>query len=225
MTGNPDFLKDFSPVKGGMVTFGGGAKIKILGKGVLNVTGLPSITDVYLVDGLKANLFCISQFCDDNHFVKFNKDACTVYNSANQCVMTGYRSGDNCYSTGKEVLCHQAKIEDVVIWHQKLGHVGYRNMDRILKLEAVRGVPKLSQSGKMVCGDCLKGKQTKVTHGVVSTSPDQLSGTTSCFDLLHMDLMGPVEVATIYGKKYAFVIVDDFSRYTFIYFSKKNLIL
>ncbi|GKD42009.1 retrovirus-related pol polyprotein from transposon TNT 1-94, partial [Tanacetum coccineum] len=37
-------------------------------------------------------------------------------------------------------------------------------------------------------------------------------------ELLHMDLCGPIRVASINGKKYILVIVDDYSRYTFVYF-------
>ncbi|GKC25337.1 retrovirus-related pol polyprotein from transposon TNT 1-94, partial [Tanacetum coccineum] len=37
-------------------------------------------------------------------------------------------------------------------------------------------------------------------------------------ELLHMDLCGPIRVASINGKKYILVIVDDYSRYTWVYF-------
>ena len=33
-------------------------------------------------------------------------------------------------------------------------------------------------------------------------------------ELLHMDLMGPMQVESLDGKRYAFVCVDDFSRYS-----------
>ncbi|GJY16724.1 retrovirus-related pol polyprotein from transposon TNT 1-94 [Tanacetum coccineum] len=37
-------------------------------------------------------------------------------------------------------------------------------------------------------------------------------------NLLHMDLCGPMRVASINGKKYILVIVDDYSRYTWTLF-------
>ncbi|GJU95852.1 retrovirus-related pol polyprotein from transposon TNT 1-94 [Tanacetum coccineum] len=37
-------------------------------------------------------------------------------------------------------------------------------------------------------------------------------------ELLHMDLCGPMRVASINGKRYILVIVDDYSRYTWVYF-------
>nr|GFA04336.1 hypothetical protein [Tanacetum cinerariifolium] len=38
--------------------------------------------------------------------------------------------------------------------------------------------------------------------------------------LLHMDLYGPMRVASINGKRYVLVIVDEYSRYTWVYFLK-----
>ena len=65
----------------------------------------------------------------------------------------------------------------------------------------------------IVCGDCKSGKQTKIPHKVV-----QASRTSNCFELLHMDLMGPAHHKSLSGKEYIFVVVDDFSRYTWVVF-------
>ena len=47
--------------------------------------------------------------------------------------------------------------------------------------------------------------------------------TTRPLELLHIDLFGPSRTPSLGGKSYAFVIVDDFSRYTWIFFlSQKN---
>ena len=36
--------------------------------------------------------------------------------------------------------------------------------------------------------------------------------------LLHMDLFGPINIMSISKKKYALVIVDDFARFSWIFF-------
>jgi transposase InsO family protein len=36
--------------------------------------------------------------------------------------------------------------------------------------------------------------------------------------MLHMDLCGPMRVESINGKKYILVIIDDYSRYTWVKF-------
>ncbi|GJY17590.1 retrovirus-related pol polyprotein from transposon TNT 1-94 [Tanacetum coccineum] len=50
------------------------------------------------------------------------------------------------------------------------------------------------------------------------TSTKLLPSTGSKLEQLHMDLCGPMRVASINGKKYILVIVDDYSRYTWVYF-------
>ena len=57
MTGEKAFLEDVQLcVQRHRVTFGNGVSANVVGKGILNVLGLPKLTDVWLVEGLKANL-------------------------------------------------------------------------------------------------------------------------------------------------------------------------
>ena len=42
--------------------------------------------------------------------------------------------------------------------------------------------------------------------------------TSRSLELLHMDLFGPSRTTSLRGKPYAFMLVDDFSRYTWILF-------
>jgi transposase InsO family protein len=42
--------------------------------------------------------------------------------------------------------------------------------------------------------------------------------TSKAFELLHMDLFGPTTYISIGANKYGFVIVDDFTRYTWVAF-------
>jgi hypothetical protein len=42
--------------------------------------------------------------------------------------------------------------------------------------------------------------------------------TTKTLELLHMDLMGPMQVESLGRKKYVFVCVEDYSRYTRVKF-------
>ncbi|GJX76274.1 retrovirus-related pol polyprotein from transposon TNT 1-94 [Tanacetum coccineum] len=57
------------------------------------------------------------------------------------------------------------------------------------------------------------GKSKKASHPLKLVPSDH-----SKLELLHMDLCGPMRVASINGKKYILVIVDDYSRYTWVYF-------
>jgi len=80
---------------------------------------------------------------------------------------------------------------------------------KIAGKDIVKGLPKMEKTGKGVCGACQLGKQTRAAHK--KTSGIQTSRN---LELLHMDLMGPTRTASLGGKRYIPVIVDDFSRYT-----------
>lgn len=46
------------------------------------------------------------------------------------------------------------------------------------------------------------------------------SFTTTCFDLVYMDIWGPYHAQTLYGHQYFLTIVDDFSWDTWVYLMK-----
>ncbi|XP_073036620.1 uncharacterized protein [Primulina eburnea] len=217
MTGSKDHLIEYVEQKCGRVTYGGGAKGRIAGKGTLNVEGLPRLHNVLHVEGLNSNLISISQLCDDNLLVKFDKHNCEVFDESNVCIITGTRSSDNCYQIGEDLSCKHVQITELDLWHQKLGHANFKTLKNLSKYDAVRGMPNLSSGISYVCGDCQKGKQTHVSHPMLP-----IPGTTRCLELLHMDLMGPMEVESLGGKKYSFMCVDDFSRFSWVNFIKEK---
>ncbi|GKC72790.1 integrase, catalytic region, zinc finger, CCHC-type containing protein, partial [Tanacetum coccineum] len=61
------------------------------------------------------------------------------------------------------------------------------------------------------------GKSKKASH-----PPKLIPSDYSKLELLHMDLCGPMRVASVNGKKYILVIVDDFSRFTWVYFLRSK---
>lgn len=77
----------------------------------------------------------------------------------------------------------------------------------------VHGLPKVKFISGIFCNACAKGKHTKLSFKAkkeVSTSRP--------LELLHMDLCGPIRVLSRGGKKSILVVVDDFSRYTWVKF-------
>ncbi|GKD37265.1 retrovirus-related pol polyprotein from transposon TNT 1-94, partial [Tanacetum coccineum] len=67
------------------------------------------------------------------------------------------------------------------------------------------------------CPSCEKGK-----HHRASFKTKQTSSIKKCIHLLHMDLFGPVTPRYINHEKNTLVIVDEYSRYTWVYFLKKK---
>nr|GEV21609.1 Gag-Pol polyprotein [Tanacetum cinerariifolium] len=64
---------------------------------------------------------------------------------------------------------------------------------------------------------CLMARATH-TNKRASHPPKPVPNSKQWLHLLHMDLCGPMRVASIIGKRYVLVIVDDYSRYTWVHF-------
>ena len=82
----------------------------------------------------------------------------------------------------------------------------------------VRGIPRLSGEPKCIGGECMKGKQIKSSHKKVKEIR-----TTRSLDLLHMDLMGPMRIESRRGKRFVLVVINIFSRYSFVTFLMEKL--
>ena len=97
MTRDRSLFKVFESKKGGNVTFGDGSKSQIKGKGTISLLGLPAITNVLYVEGLRVNLLSISQICDQDFMVLFLKRKCFVLNESVKKLISGVCTLDNCY--------------------------------------------------------------------------------------------------------------------------------
>ncbi|GJT79206.1 retrovirus-related pol polyprotein from transposon TNT 1-94 [Tanacetum coccineum] len=83
----------------------------------------------------------------------------------------------------------------------------------LLLLLSISGLPKLKFEKDHLCSACGMGKSKKQSHKPKSEDTNQEK-----LHLLHMDLCGPMHVASINGKKYILVIVDNYSRFTWVKF-------
>ncbi|KAG7599123.1 Zinc finger CCHC-type superfamily [Arabidopsis suecica] len=211
MTGDSSVLSTFTEEASGKVTFGDG------GKGNIECDDQPSLINVYYVEGLKANLISISQMCDDGLKVIFTRIDCKAVDENGNIVLCGVHSGNNCYMWKASDVCLSVSVYDLELWHKRLGHMNVQTLVKIVNAGVVRGVPKLSDKLDAVCSACNKGKQIKVNHKKIPEI-----GSKKILELIHMDLMGPVQVESVNGKKYIFVLVDDFSRYTWVRFLREK---
>lgn len=83
--------------------------------------------------------------------------------------------------------------------------------------EAIRGLPRLKIEEGKVCGKCQIGKQTKM-----SLPKLQHQTTSKVLELFLIDLMGPRQVESRDGKRYVYMVFDDFSRFTWVNFIKEK---
>ena len=204
---------------GNYVTFGDGSHAQVLGKGTIEIPGLPLLKDVLYIKGLKTNLLSITSICDEDFLVQFSKKGCIIINEEGIQVLEGNRTTDNCYGVvaTAPISCRSARVDMLELWHHRFGHANFKQVAKVSKLEAVEGLLKFGKVKKTICGACQMGKQTKSSHYKVN-----VIATSRCLELLHVDLMGPTRTESLGGKRYIMVIVDDYSRYTWVEFLREK---
>jgi hypothetical protein len=92
-----------------------------------------------------------------------------------------------------------------------------KNLHKLLKGEHILGLTNVHFEKDRVCSACQAGKQVGVHH-----PHKNIMTTDRPLELLHMDLFGPIAYISIDGSKYCLVIVDDYSRFTWVFFLQEN---
>ncbi|GKB62916.1 putative ribonuclease H-like domain-containing protein [Tanacetum coccineum] len=114
---------------------------------------------------------------------------------------------------GITCLYANTTADESKLWHRRLGHVNFKNINKLVKGHLVRGLPSKVFVNDHTCVACKKGKQHKASCKAklerIIRKP---------LELLHMDLFGPVFVESINKKRYCLVVTDDFSRFSWVFF-------
>ncbi|GJY48603.1 putative ribonuclease H-like domain-containing protein [Tanacetum coccineum] len=226
MTGNKDQLEDFEEVNGGSVTFGG-SKGYITGKGRIRVGNLDFDSVSFVKELGHFNLFSISQICDMQHKVLFTETECLVVSSdfkmpdENQILLKVLRH-HNMYSfdmktptPAKSFACFiaNATSDESKIWHMRLSHINFKNLNKLMKGNLVRGLPSKVFRNDYTCVACHKGKQHKAS---CKAKLERLI--TEPLHTLHMDLFGPTSIKSINHASYCLVTTDDCTRFSWVFF-------
>ncbi|GJW69887.1 retrovirus-related pol polyprotein from transposon TNT 1-94 [Tanacetum coccineum] len=175
---------------------------------------------VYYVECLRHNLFSVRQFCDGDLEVAFRSNTCCVCNLKGDDLLTGSRDS-NLYTisiskmAGSSPVCLMSRATSTKswLWHRRLSHLNFSTINQLTSKDLVNGLPKFKYNKDHLCSACEQGKSKRA-----SLPPKLVPSTESKLELVHMDLCGPIRVASINGKKYILMIVDDYSRYTWVYF-------
>src|SRR4051812_13793931 len=89
------------------------------------------------------------------------------------------------------------------------------NLQSLIKGEHVVGISDVSFAKDRVCSACIAGKQHEKQHKVKT-----IITSSRPFELLHLDLFGPTSYDSLGGRRYSLVIVDDYTRDTWVFFIK-----
>src|SRR5688572_28583818 len=201
------------------IIFGDGNQGKVKGLGKIAISNEHSISNVFLVESLGYNLLSVSQLCNMGYNCLFtNIDVSVFRRSDGSLAFKGVLDGklylvDFAKEEAGLDACLIAKTSMGWLWHRRLAHVGMKNLHKLLKGEHVIGLTNVHFEKDRPCAACQAGKQVGGAHHIKNVMT-----TSRPLELLHMDLFGPVAYLSIGGSKYGLVIVDDFSRFTWVFF-------
>ncbi|WVZ75996.1 hypothetical protein U9M48_024003 [Paspalum notatum var. saurae] len=193
MIGHRKWFSSLNPVSTKeYITFGDNGQGKVLGVGSVSLSAKLSLREVAFVWNLGFNLVSVSQLLNEG-FQVFRVDLTSVSALARWLVAS--------------------PSADIWKWHRRLGHLSFGLLVRLSSMGLIRGLPKLKAEKDLVCHPCRHGKMVATSHTPMSQVMTSYSG-----KLLHMDTVGPARVASVSGKWYVLVIVDDFSRFLWVFF-------
>nr|GEW23145.1 copia protein [Tanacetum cinerariifolium] len=214
-----NFMKKFIRT----VRFGNDRFGAIMGYGDY-VVGDSVIFRVYYMEGLGHNLFSVRQFCDYDLEVAFRKHSCYVRDTNGVELIKGSR-GSHLYTISVEDMMKSSPIcllskafkNKSWLWNRCLNHLNFGTINDLARKYLFRGLPRLKFEKDHLCSACQLGKSKKHTH-----KPKTENTNLEVLNTLHMDLCGPMRVQTFNRKKYILVIVDDYSRFTWVKFLRSK---
>ncbi|WVZ76523.1 hypothetical protein U9M48_024493, partial [Paspalum notatum var. saurae] len=213
MTGHRKWSSSLNPVSTKeYITFGDNGQGKLIGVGSVSLSAKLSLREVAFFQNLGFNLVSVSQLLDEGFEVRFKKGAEETLVCSMMPFGQEFRVDLTSVSSPARYLVASPSA-DIWKWHRRLGHLSFDLLVRLSTLGLIRGLPKLKAEKDLVCHPCRRGKMVAASDTPVSRVMTSYPG-----ELPHMDTVGPTRIASVSGKWYVFVVVDDFSRFSWVFF-------
>jgi hypothetical protein len=200
------------------IRVGNGQGLDILHSGLASLPTAKkifSLKSLLHVPDIQKNLISVNQFTRDNNVsIEFHpfdfrvKDLCTGTLLLKGPSKNGLYPWPSSSSISSPPTAFMGERVSVDSWHRRLGHPALRIVQQVISKHSI---PVLSNKSSDVCSACQQGKMHRLHFG--STS----SVSNSPLNLLFLDVWGPAPLLSINNKRYYLSIVDDFSRYSWLF--------
>jgi len=168
------------------------------------------------------NLISVSQLTVKGIDISFKRESAEIYSDG--LLMAVAKKVDRLYTilthgnvTDEALLISLKDQTPTTLWHYRLGHLHQQAVLKMSSNELVRGLPALQANtitGR--CDACLKGKMIRTPFKPATHR------TTVPLELIHSDLCGPMQQKSFGGCRYFMLLIDDFTKFTAVYFLKKK---
>jgi transposase InsO family protein len=198
-----------------------GDKANIIAKGSLPLNSVYYLHDVLSVPTFQVDLMSVSRLTRSlNCSVTFSPYWCILQDLATRrtiglgkqrnglyylVALATEKSLTNPSSSTNRPACNLT-ISSTDLWHSRLGHVSPSRLSFIAK-----NFLNFSVESKNACHTCPLAKQSRLPFGTSTIS------STKPFDIIHCDIWGRYRHSSISGANYFLTIVDDYTRFTWIF--------
>ncbi|EOY03128.1 Cysteine-rich RLK (RECEPTOR-like protein kinase) 8 [Theobroma cacao] len=214
----------FKSIQGVFVELPNNAKALVTHIGIVQISPTLQLDNVLFVPSFKFNLISVSQLSKSrNHCLIFTNKHCIILEIPSwtmigvaevkvglhlmQCKLLGKRpqGSISASTTIKIPICNSVSLR-FNLWHHRLRHILEDKMKQIKQV-----CPDIFFKESSVCYVCPLAKQKHLpflVHVKSSKAP---------FDLIHTNIWGPYYVNSIHRYQYFLTIVDDFTRFTWVF--------
>jgi len=240
-----DFRKDSVMETNMIIKMGDIHQVRAKKKGVVRL-GRVDI-EAFFVPEFQISLLSVGQLDSHGYTSTFKSVICTIANTKGKKVLSAVlEEGLYVLSTDGSAHVSEIRMlrttrnpNTLKIWHQQFAHLNYQDLrcilnpsyeliitdpmdDELIIIDPMDDMPVRDSSDKQaksrinwgtleLCQTCVHTKQQK--HVIWTKA----SRTSTPFELVHLDLCGPIKHSTG-GAQYYIIYIDDCTRYTEVYF-------
>ena len=178
------------------------------------------IKNVKHVSSLRYQLLSVSCMAKLGIKTTFDGSKATLQRSSDRHLLaTGTITSGGLYTLDAEPSkrpSDTALVASLSLWHRHLAHVNQYGITGMANHGVVDGV-RISHANSPTCTGCILGKGHR--SPIPKSSPSRAS---RVLELVHSDVMGPLEVSSVSGSRYLITFIDDYSNWTAEYYMCKK---
>lgn len=172
------------------------------------------LNNVLHVPALNSNLLSVGRMEETGLKVVFGNGKAEIIEENGDLVMTAWKKRRLYEVTESNVTAMVAKTIENELLHKRLGHLNMRMVKKLNKNEKLQVIEEETSEKLAQCEVCIKGKMSRCPF------PKEATKSTKPLELVHSDVVGPIEPTTKGGSRYLITFLDDFSRYAIIFAMK-----
>ena len=224
MCGQKELFAELDETVNGEVIFGDSSKIPVKGKGKIMILlkngDKKYIHDVYYIPALKSNIISLGQLLEKGYDIHMRENSLTIRNQVQELIAKVDMTKNRLFTLDMQTdvqKCLQSDLKnDSQLWHLRFGHLGFIGLNLLSKAKMVNGLPKINQPNHL-CEACIEGKQHRQNFPVGKSWRARRP-----LEIVHTDIAGPFDIASLGQNRYYLTFIDDFSRKRWVYILKEK---